>query len=487
MRATSPLTMPKGFMLVVLLVSGCGADESGGIFIQTRLLDNPHQVLSATLEIETSRVCRVAVSFARQGQEEQTTGFSPEGVRHRVIVAGMHPASVYALRPTAACGADGPVAAETVWFETGELPPGVPGLDVTVHDAGRVQEGITFFGPARMGQDDGDETAPAYLGVDAAGRVVWYYLDPAGEDGHTDRDLKMLPDGDLLITVRDGLRVIDLAGNTLAEVSAEDAGVAGFHHDGARLPGGGYLTLTSEVREVDVPALGGRVRARGDVVLELDEGGREVWRWSCFDHLDTTRYPTALSRVPDQQTGVYDWTHANAVVYLEEDDSILLSLRHQNQVIKIDRATGEVIWRLGRDGDFVLANLDPAAGNTWFYSQHAPDMDADGTILLYDNGNDRPGPGERFSRAVAYRLDEEEMIAEQIWSYRVDSYTGFLGDADRLGNGNVLTCAGGQQQPGVPARIVEVTGETPAGKVWELELDDHVIYRATRLASLWNQ
>jgi len=60
-----------------------------------------------------------------------------------------------------------------------------------------------------------------------------------------------------------------------------------------------------------------------------------------------------------------------------------------------------------------------------------------------------------------------------------------MGDVERLGNGNVLVCAGGVFEEGNPARIIEVTPDEPAAEVWELTVADHVIYRATRLESLY--
>jgi hypothetical protein len=77
-----------------------------------------------------------------------------------------------------------------------------------------------------------------------------------------------------------------------------------------------------------------------------------------------------------------------------------------------------------------------------------------------------------------------------------------VGDANRLSNGNILISNGGlltdpHQPPEPPnrfwARIAEVTYETPAQVVFELEIKDdssddsigYNIYRAIRLPSLY--
>ena len=467
--------------LAALLLTCCGPNESVLVTIEASVLENPNSVLSAVVTVQTSETCRVLVEFTSDETEEQRSGQSVLGTSHQITVVGMRPEVVYRLRPVATCDGEDRVRGNELSFTTGSLPEGVPEFVVTVHEPDQIQPGVTLFGPAVLGPNANEVPRPLYIGVDESGMVVWYYFNPADDQSFADRDVKMLPDGNLLISVIEGLRVITVGGETVTEASTE-----GFHHDGIRLSDGRYMVLSAEIREVDVPSLGGLVMVKGDVIVELDEDSRVTWTWSTFDHLDRTRFPSAASRVPDPVTGVYDWTHSNAVCYIAEDNSVLLSSRHQNWVIKIDRESAEIIWRLGIDGDFDLANLDPLAGVTWFFSQHAPEMHADGTLLLYDNGNDRPLPGaSKYSRAVMYRLDEEQSSVEQVWAYRTDHFTGFLGDADLLENGNVLACAGGQQEPGVPAQIVEVTGETPARKVWELEMEEFVIYRATRLSSFW--
>jgi len=53
--------------------------------------------------------------------------------------------------------------------------------------------------------------------------------------------------------------------------------------------------------------------------------------------------------------------------------------------------------------------------------------------------------------------------------------------ATSLANSNILVCAGGQRQTGLPAQIVEVTGTDNPAEVWKLSVDDRVIYRSRRL------
>ena len=179
-------------------------------------------------------------------------------------------------------------------------------------------------------------------------------------------------------------------------------------------------------------------------------------------------------------------SYSNALSYDSSDDSILVSLRHQNWIIKVDRKTGAVIWRLGAGGDFTLEI------GSWFYSQHDPKLDSDGTILIFDNGNDRPGDA-LFSRVVRYRLNMEEMRATEIWSYGTDLYNSFLGGVEELDTGNVLICAGGnrvESETGPSglgtAQVIEITGDDEALPVWELTAPGKAIYRANRISHYWS-
>ena len=91
-----------------------------------------------------------------------------------------------------------------------------------------------------------------------------------------------------------------------------------------------------------------------------------------------------------------DWTHANAVLYSKDDGNILISMRHENWVIKVDyedgKGTGAVIWRLGQGGNFTLKNgADPT---DWEYAQHYPSFFSANTTGVFslgvmDNGDDR--------------------------------------------------------------------------------------------------
>jgi hypothetical protein len=94
-----------------------------------------------------------------------------------------------------------------------------------------------------------------------------------------------------------------------------------------------------------------------------------------------------------------------------------------------------MIWRLcGSDparSDFTFVN-DPLNG---FSSQHDISALGNGRYMLFDNGN---GHSPRVSRAVEYELDLDAMTATLVWEYRDGKYSPYMGNAQRLPNGNTF-------------------------------------------------
>ena len=87
------------------------------------------------------------------------------------------------------------------------------------------------------------------------------------------------------------------------------------------------------------------------MVLVLDKNFQVAWVWDAFKWLDTSRLPT-LGEGPG------DWLHANSIGWSPEDGDLIVSLRSQDWVIKIDYANGtgdgHIVWTLGQGGDFTV-------------------------------------------------------------------------------------------------------------------------------------
>lgn len=364
-------------------------------------------------------------------------------------------------------------------------------------------------------------------------------------------DARRLRNGNLIFQAAfDGLVVeIDMLGNVVQQWHAVGTtkevpegsvpvDVDSLHHEIFEMPSGNLLALGSELRifenyptsDSDPEAARGRASVIGDTIVEFSRDGTVVREWKLLDLLDpyrigygslaggywTSRYEDLIEDV--EQAPIRDWSHSNAVVYDPSDDSYIVSVRHQDAVIKVSRETGELVWILGPphhwQEPWASRRLQPVGDLEWQYHEHGPVLTGEGTIVLYDNGNQRAGAyqdamplTERYSRAVEFSVDAESMEVEQVWSYGGPGdehfYSNYVSDADWLPvTGNILVTDGARETDSQGlnaeraegteywARVVEVTHTQPAEKVFELHLKDggpghwH-IYRAQRLQSLY--
>jgi len=257
---------------------------------------------------------------------------------------------------------------------------------------------------------------------------------------------------------------------------------------------------------------------RDDSIVEFLPDGTLRREWQTVDIMDVTRIGyNSLNTI----NGAFDWTHGNAATYRLADDSIIISLRQQDAIVKFSRETGDVQWILAPHDNWSPAFdqylLMPIGSPfRWQYHQHAPMWTGPNRIVLYDNGNFRASPfdgtaqipnDQNFSRAVEYEIDEDHMKVRQVWEYGENIpdqvFTGFIGDADWLETtGNRLMTFGAVSYVGgvrsvdlglgdLHARLVETTDDVVPVKVFELLVYDPaagqriIIYRAERIPSLY--
>jgi len=304
------------------------------------------------------------------------------------------------------------------------------------------------------------------------------------------------------------IREFDLAGNTVQQLTMEDLNarlaangfnvtLSYFSHEIVLLPNGHYLVIANTVRPFsNLPGYPGTTNVVGDTVVDLDSTLQPRWLWNSFDHLNVNRHPM----------GFPDWTHSNSLAYSQDDGNFLISMRHQNWVLKIDyengAGSGNIIWHLGEGGDFKLTNgVDPT---DWFYAQHyanfiSPNTTGVFNLELFDNGDDRafpkglicgPLPGQTpclYSTVAQFQIDENAMTATFLFHDKLPHtlYSSFAGNNDLLANGNIQYNLAGT----MPAYAFEVQPGAnltdPAQTVWEMSVPGTNTYRMNRLPSLY--
>jgi VCBS repeat-containing protein len=253
----------------------------------------------------------------------------------------------------------------------------------------------------------------------ADGSIAWWQLSAPG-DAYEIRNLK----GEVLRVVR------AVGGNTDV-------------HELQPTPNGDFLIISYQPRShVDLTAFGGGAddTVVDGVIEEIDAAGNEVWHWSTSGHVsleETGRWwPTALAQ-PSR-----DIVHMNAIEPVG-DDTVLISLRHTDAVYKIDKATGDVVWKLG--GTWTPKSLKVVGDPEGAYplgGQHDVRLLPDGTITIHDNNTNQPSP----PRAVRYAIDEAAKTATFLEA-RTDPEaptSGCCGSARRSPDGSWLFSWGGK-------------------------------------------
>jgi len=239
---------------------------------------------------------------------------------------------------------------------------------------------------------------------------------------------------------------VDWNGKVVWELQHDD-----HHHDARVLRNGNVLLMClTELPEqhrhkvkggIAGSEVGGRIYA--DYFVEMTTGGEEVWRWNSWEHLD---FETEIITAQDFRE---EWTHGNTVCELP-DGSLLASFRNISTVVRIDKASGDVTWRLGPP---------------MISQQHDPRPASDHTITIFDNGVHRQDLPFPFSRVIEVDLNTSKIV----WAYTDRSlenfFSAYCSGAQRLPNGNTFICETGS------GRLFEVT---KAGEVvWEF-INPHV-------------
>ena len=531
--------------LLPLLLAAC--NQSGPAISQVSLVQNPNPTvpLAAVLSLTTNEPVTLTINIDDGDRQWTIAPSSERSTQFEVPVIGMRAARNHSITATVTNAGGGATTSDAMTFETPPVPEAFPVPNVTVRKPEAMEPGVTLFNVNGRWDAEGNSApanfAPAVI-VNDNGEIIWYYL----PDGHKIHDVRRMPDGNFIYEIwpgTGGLVEIDVLGNiqrrwhftgTAKDIADGSIPVetGSFHHDFTSLPNGNMLVLSNENRvienwytsETDANAPRATANVLGDVIAEVTRDGDVVNEWKLHDILDPYRIGygslgTGFWRAhyADVVEGpAYDWNHANAIIYEEADNSFIVSVPYQDAVIKVSMDSGELIWILGNHDNWQEPwsekLLTPVGDLEWSYKHHAISHTGNGTYLLFDNGVARSSPfddkmdlADSYTRAVEYSVNEETMEVSQVWVYGPDDetfYARYLGDVDWQPNtNNVLITIGAQETdadgnnapngPGTQrwARLVEVTHEQPAEKVWEMRLQDTrlgwSIYRSHRLPPLY--
>jgi arylsulfate sulfotransferase len=423
-----------------------------------------------------------------------------------LFVAGMKGNTLYHMRGVVQFSDGSQFVDADQTFTTGALPAAqLPAITTTTTTGMTPQSGVELLDLVA-----GATTVSPLVITDLDGSVLWSYN--PGLASLNANPIKLLPNGHFLINLSspstDGansvLQEVDLAGQVIWQMSATDLNnalaaatcggdgcnitVVGTHHDFVMLPNGHLIVIAATENAQIIPG----TTVIGDVIIDLDPNHKPVWLWNEFNHLNVNRQPFQFP----------DWTHTNAVIYSADDGNLIVSIRHQNWLVKVDYANGtgagDIVWKLGYQGDFTLiGGTDPT---DWFYAQHGPSFTSTNTtgkfsLAVFDNGDDRvfpPGvtcgatgePPCLYTTVPFLDVDETAKTATLTFHPTAPTYSFFGGNSAVLKDGNVEYCesAGG---PGLAGDIYEITHDSSTQTIWHMLIVGEYAYRGQRIPSFY--
>lgn len=454
--------------------------------------------LSALLLFQTEEAVKVDISVA--GKDQETTiknSFDEYTTEHSIPVLGLYADQENEVTVTLT-DETGNSVEKKVTIKTGTLPDSIAKIDVKEADTEKMEVGdseLTFVVPS---------TKRAYA-FDANGDVRWYstrynshifqelnsgnllYLTKESNDADT---YNVLLETDYLGKIYNRY---DFSSSSAANDTGKSEGeMTVIHHDGIELPSGNLLLTVNDGSNYIEDTMIELNRETGEIEKTIDL--KDILPESFYEEYDST----------SREDGKIDWFHQNSVEYDESDNSIVISGRHQDTVMKIDYETNEIKWIMGDSSGwpdsyqkyFLEGDVKVSGG------QHAaivlPDQDDNDKttdILFYDNnisvtrGDEETS--EKYSEARQVRINEEDMTIEEIWTFGEDLgkeyYTKIIGSARYLEDTGNRLVNFGYRDEGKTSSIMEVTedGET----VLNVDLTDFPTsawaYRAERF-SLYN-
>ncbi len=367
-----------------------------------------------------------------------------------------------------------------VWYQ--KVPTGPAGMAGAINVEPLSNDTIAWTSATSLGFGVGDNPS-VYTGFDLDTQTTIAPL-PAAVPPTDPHELTPLPNGDRMMIS--------------TPLVTKDLSTLGNGRDG-----------NTQVR---VPASEANNTVVDCVVQEVNASNHAVWTWDAATHigLDEVNTATGLPFAgpawglfsPDGVAAA-DIYHCNSVAVDEDPSSpyfgdVLVSMRHLNAVFLIDRATGDVIWKLGGTAftshDPEVAQEVPAQhlsitgdSETQFCGQHdarfvpTPNPAVE-DVSVFDDHTGCVGA----ARGVEYALDIGADTATPDWQYvqpeglsvgATGSFRRMPDAANDIGSGSSII---GWGISGFPSGFTEVDG---SGKVLcDIRFaDGDVIYRAIKV------
>lgn len=344
--------------------------------------------LRFAVNVDFTTPCNWSVLYwetAKGRTAAQKTAFRhTDGGRESVVLKFLYPNTEYEFVVVPEWNA----AAESkpMTFRTGSLPADCPAYTVE-------KDGNTGLDGYLMQWEASPSGYVTFCDID--GKVVWYeafgeeirvaWCDPAMNrlavlTGFQDQEVQRL----CAHTV-----VTDLDGNRILYWTSGKGNIEYPHHEIKILEDGNLLYVNNVLRDFPI----GTVWGDGFTVISPD--GKKVKEWDCFEGLGDISAPYLKA-----EKRLTDLVHANSVAR-DSEGNWYMTFNALSELWKIDGKTGDVLYRVGVNGNVTLSGGDFPQGGLHAATPLSPDR-----VLCYANGRNI-----KRSSAVIYKVDASAKTA----------------------------------------------------------------------------
>jgi hypothetical protein len=427
-KRTFALTQP-GLALLALACSGTphstsstgGSSASCAFSIITNTISSKMPTVGIVEWSTTlTNLARANIVYALNGASSSVLnqgGTAPVDLaksNHRTLLLGLKPSSDYTFHIEATdvhgavCKSSDYALPTTGSFPASPtFPTGVPSISRTAVNPSAQAKGFIV---TSSGMTYGDFA----IIIDADGTVVWFADGPTQcTRAHIDYEgtnMWMLAANEENSTGE--MRFVSMDGQTTMN---NIPGLSDAHHDFTVLPG----------KIAALSWANGAMDAESNLVeINSDGSGSATTVFKIGSNLYVGG-PGALGAGPNSY-------HSNSILYHTTDDSFTIGDRDPSLYVKVSHA-GAVKWQFGGSCSNAPAGASHCVPGSWQVN-HGHHLLDNGTLLIFDNENSGP------SHVLQFKLNTSgSMSATSIKDFTFDDiFCAFLGDVQRLPNGNTL-------------------------------------------------
>lgn len=383
--------------------------ENGYSWEEPMVIQNPYQVspLTAVIIFDTKEECAVRFTVKGKTEAADISGEVESAVSHRIPVIGLYPAMENTVVLELLDKSGKVTDSQEITITTDELPDKLDDAVKPVKTSGESAFELTMVYGQRT-------TFP--FAYDCMGDIRWYM------SGEFTSGIYMLSNNRMIVASNEAFMPSQDKPQTTNLYEMDYLGRAytmyyvagGNHHEVIeKEPDGNLLVLTS--------SLEGHIE---DKIQEIDRQTGEVVNELIMEDIFGGKYEDRV-----------DWTHLNTVSYQPETDTIVISPRNLESVVKLNWTTKEIQWilcdpRFWEGTEYEKYVLQPEGDFVYQFQQHTAyqmetDLDGDDQTIevsMFDNHYVKVRKsdvlqyfdGEKESYLLVYAVNEAEKTVKQI-------------------------------------------------------------------------